>query len=146
MDKKIRETHVKNILRNCLAAGLVLMATAGAARAEDAEAAAPAMPSAAVIAQLALADQVIANGVERNDPLLIIAGVRLRSGITEEAAAVPAASMGNDDALAKAAELAADREDILGIIEDMKSETGRGDYYTSSGSYCYTVGSATVCY
>ena len=101
--------------------------------------------SPAVIEQYALADRLIAYGVERKDPLIILAAVKLRGSLVEESPALPKVPLTNDEALAAAGELARGAEDILGLIEDVKAEGSRGDYYTTGGSYCYTVGSATIC-
>ncbi len=100
--------------------------------------------SVAAVQQLALADNLIAIGVARKDPFLLIAAVRIRTGLTEDAATLQEDLKSNEDVLAKAAEFSAGREDVAALIEDIKAEGGRG-YYTGGGSYCYTAGSATIC-
>ena len=101
--------------------------------------------SVAAVQQLALADNLIAIGTARKDPLLLIAAVRVRTGLTPDAAPLSEKAETNEEVLAKAAEFSAGREDVVALIEDIKAEGSRGDYYTGGGSYCYTAGSATIC-
>lgn len=120
-----------------LTTGLSILAfalTLSTAQAEEpAATAAPISPAA--VEQIVLAQKLAAIGAARKDPLLLLAAAQLRASL--DAAPVPAGDTFEslDDMLATARELAAGREDIIGIADDIAAGSSRG--WQPGGSYCF---------
>lgn len=98
------------------------------------------------IQNMALAQQLAGMGVATSDPILLLAAARLASQVTvagaelsaRDASEAPTLGAGPmhsaDEMLAAARDLAGDRDDLLGLIEDAEAEGSRGSVY-GSGYY-----------
>lgn len=81
-----------------------------------------------------LSAQLYQAGVEAGDPVLILSAAKLRKGLNptkgtllaQGAAAGEGAPLGWEEMLAKAEELAAGDDAVLGLIEDTRAEGARG--------------------
>lgn len=95
-------------------------------------------PSPGLMQQALLSEQLIALGRERNDPVLMLAALRLRASLDDTIVA-PADSFTDKDSLLEAARAAAAGQDaLLGLIEDAASEKGR--------TFCYPSWGRTICF
>lgn len=120
------------ILKTSLIAA-ALTATPFAAVAQDDPA-----PTPGMMQQVMLSEQLIALGMERNDPVLMLAALRLRSSLDDTVVA-PAAEFTDKDTLLEAAQEAATGQEHLGyLLEDAAMEKGR--------MYCYPSWGRTICY
>ncbi len=131
-------------VRRRLTAGVAAMAmVAGAAGAAWAADGARSQSAAAVSVQtLAMAQRVAAYGIETGDPILLIAAARMARpfevrtsdivplGDTAEAQGKPLPAS-SDEMLEVARELAGDRADLIGLIEDIEAESSRGSVYAA---------------
>lgn len=100
-------------------------------------------PSPGAQEQIALSDQLIAIGIERKDPILVIAGAHLRDNLTNDPI-VPLATLPDKDALLEQAKaFAAGREDLVEMIDDIKAANSRGCYNWNggTGSFSCPIGS-----
>lgn len=96
--------------------------------------------SAAAIDQLALANQLISLGDQRNDPLLLIAGAKLQKTLSAEPLKLSDKSFKTADVLARAKEMAGDRADLTGLADDVSAMGTKGTkiYNYSNGYYTGT--------
>lgn len=78
-----------------------------------------------IVEQLDLASKLTNYGVERNDPLLLLAAARVIATVASDPAA-PAPAMSVDDLLAKAKTIAGDKGGIAALADEIASETSRG--------------------
>ncbi|MDF1854100.1 hypothetical protein [Pseudooceanicola sp.] len=95
-------------------------------------------PSPGLMQQVILSEELIALGKERNDPVLMLAALRLRASLDDSTVAA-ADAFTDKDALVEAAKAAAAGQDALLImIEDAATEKSRMFCYPSWGrSICY---------
>jgi hypothetical protein len=98
-------------------------------------------PAPEVLDQIVLSDRLIAAGAARSDPILILAGIKLRAG-PGDAMGNPSASITPREAAFAAARTAAvDDTAILGLIDDAEAEGSRRMPIccsnTYGGNYCY---------
>ncbi|GGL87826.1 hypothetical protein GCM10011534_07300 [Pseudooceanicola nanhaiensis] len=90
-------------------------------------------PSPGLMQQAVLSEQLIALGRARNDPVLMLAALRLRASLDDTGVA-PADSFTDKESLLEAARAAAAGQDaLLGLIEDAATEKGRTFCYPSWG-------------
>ena len=87
-----------------------------------------------IVEQLDLASKLTNYGVERNDPLLLLAAARLMTTVGPQAAA-SAPAMSAEDLIAKAKSLAGDDADIGALADAIAAESARGLCYGSGTVY-----------
>lgn len=115
-----------------LAAAISLFVVNGAF-AEEEKAPTPGMMSQAV-----LSEQLVAMGTERNDPILLIAALRLRATLDDKDYAIASAFTPKNELIAAAKTAAGMREDLKALIDDAAEEKNR--------RYCYPSWGRTICY
>ncbi|MEM1317541.1 MAG: hypothetical protein AAGF29_04690 [Pseudomonadota bacterium] len=84
-----------------------------------------AKPTPAQMEQIAMSEQLIALGKARKDAILVLAGIKLRSQLDGETAAVPTEMTSRDDAFAAAMEAAKGNDVLTGVVEDVQAEGSR---------------------
>ncbi|MWB77193.1 hypothetical protein GLS40_04070 [Pseudooceanicola sp. 216_PA32_1] len=95
-------------------------------------------PTPGMMQQVMLSEQLIALGMERDDPVLMLAALRLRASLDNTTVA-PAEAFTDKDTLIGAAKAAAAGQDgLLSLIEDAETEKSR--------MYCYPSWGRTICY
>ncbi|MEF3048321.1 hypothetical protein [Pseudotabrizicola sp. L79] len=111
------------------------LATAFPSFAEDAA------PTAAVLEQIVLSEQLIAAGIARKDPVLILAAIRLRADLGGDMGTPGGEVTSKEAALAAARDAAGDDAALLALVEDAATEGTRRmqicSNYTYGGNYCY---------
>ena len=111
------------------------LATAFPSFAEDAA------PTAAVLEQIVLSEQLIAAGIARKDPVLILAAIRLRADLGGDMGTPGGEVTSKEAALAAARDAAGDDAALLALVEDSATEGTRRmqicSNYTYGGNYCY---------
>jgi hypothetical protein len=129
--KKIKGKTMKSFL---LTAAL-MTAIAAPALAQDAG------PSTAVLDQIVMSEKLIAAGTARNDAILILAGIKLRSGLGDDMGTLPAETVSKETAFAAARTAATGDEVLLGMIDDVEAEGSRRmpicSTNTYGSNYCY---------
>lgn len=96
--------------------------------------------SPVVVAQMNLANKLIALGDARKDPLLLIAAAKIRKSLGGEAAELPGQLSTSSDLLARAKTLAAGNNELTGIIDDIAATRSKG-----YGEDCNGLHHGTVC-
>ena len=86
------------------------------AMAVQVQAADEAVLSPAAMEQLALAEKLIALGRTNNDPLLLIAAAQIRNTVSDEPVGLPG----------ERTSLAGDRQDLIGIADDIAAARSKG--------------------
>ncbi|WP_108483206.1 hypothetical protein [Oceaniglobus ichthyenteri] len=81
--------------------------------------------SPAVLDEIAMSEHLIALGQARGEPVLVLAGIRLRATLGGAAAAPGDALTSREDAFALAKELAAGDPSLTDVITDAETETSR---------------------
>ena len=90
-----------------------------------------------IVEQLDLASTLANYGLERKDPLLLLAAARLMKTITPDGA--PSASaLGADELIEKAKEIAGPDSEIEALADDIAAESSRG--------LCYGPGTVYGCF
>ncbi|MEM6303541.1 MAG: hypothetical protein AAF744_02415 [Pseudomonadota bacterium] len=98
------------------------------------------VPNPAVLEQIALSEQLMAIGQDRNDALIILAAIKLRANLQEDALPQSADALTDRDAAFAAARAAAANDPaLLGIVEDVNALNSRGTCvkYLYGPTYCY---------
>lgn len=95
--------------------------------------------SPVVVAQLDLANKLIALGDERKDPLLLIAAAKIQKNLGGEAVDLPSRFNSSKDILARARALAAGNNDLTGIIDDIAATRSKGYREDCNGLHHGTV-------
>jgi len=90
-----------------------------------------------IVEQLDLASTLANYGLERRDPLLLLAAARLMKTITADSAPV-APAIGADELIEKAKEIAGSESDIEALADDIAAESSRG--------LCYGPGTVYGCF
>jgi hypothetical protein len=108
------------IARIALAAGVLAATLTGPALAQEKQALTP-----GIVEQLDIVSKLTNYGIERKDPLLLLAAARLVTTIAPEAAASTGA-LGADELIAKAKELGGGKAEIGTLADDIASESSRG--------------------
>lgn len=118
-----------------LTAALTAIAIGFAVPAAEAEQAPTAPISPAAVEQIVLAQKLVALGVARKDPLLLLAAAQLRGGLDQTPIPETETFVSLDEILASAKQFAQGREDLLAIADDISAGTSRG--WQPGGSYCF---------
>lgn len=87
-----------------------------------------------IVEQLDLASKLTNYGIERNDPLLLLAAARIMATIGPEAAA-STPPLSADDLIGKAKAIANGNAEIAKLADEIASETSRGLCYGSGTVY-----------
>ncbi|OWU83624.1 hypothetical protein ATO6_17325 [Oceanicola sp. 22II-s10i] len=120
-------------MKTLIASTLISAALAAPLAAQDDPA-----PTPGMMQQVMLSEELIALGMERNDPVLMLAALRLRASLDDTTFA-PGAEFTDKDTLVEAARAAAaGQEGLLTMIEDAATEKSR--------LYCYPSWGRTICY
>lgn len=114
-------------------AALLVTATALPLAAQDEPA-----PTPGMMQQVMLSEELIALGLARNDPILMLAAMRIRSSLDDDTIAMTTAFTDKEALLDAARAAAAGQDDLLGLIEDAATEKGR--------TFCYPSWGRTICY
>lgn len=122
-----------NLMKKILLATAIGLFAMNGAFAEDEKAPTPGMMSQAI-----LSEQLVAMGTERNDPLLLIAALRLRATLDDKDYSIASAFTTKDDLIAAATNAAGSREDLKALIDDVSDEKSR--------MFCYPSWGRTICY
>lgn len=125
-----------NRIRNTAAlatAAFGLLAGAPLCQAGDS---APALTPAA-IEQMNLANQLIALGEARKDPLLLIVAAKIQKSLGAEAPALPKDSTESKTLLDNARKYAAGRKDLIGLVDDVAAEKSKDCTYCTSADKKY---------
>lgn len=102
-----------------------------------APAAAQEAPTTAMMDQIVLSEKLIAIGKARNDALLILAAIRLRSTL-DGANAEPGAELtSRDDAFAAARQAAASDQALAEIVKDVEAAGSRRMPICARNGVCY---------
>jgi hypothetical protein len=96
------------------------------ATAVQVHAAEEAVLSPAAMEQLALAEKLIALGRANNDPLLLIAAAQIRNTVSDEPVGLPDERTPQAALLDEAKSLARDRQDLIGIADDIAAARSKG--------------------
>ncbi|MEM6660655.1 MAG: hypothetical protein AAF666_00630 [Pseudomonadota bacterium] len=128
---------MKKLVVNALvSAALVGPAAFGPALAED-----PPLPSPGVMSQVMLSEQLVAIGMDRNDPILLLAAMRLRGALDDKMYSAGDQFTGEEAMLEAAKAAAAGQDDMMGLIEDAAAEKSRRNCFPYPTSYgvrlCY---------
>jgi len=95
-------------------------------------------PGPGTMQQIMLSEDLIALGLARNDPILMLAALRLRATLDEDTIAMATEFTDKASLLDAARAAAAGQDALLGLIEDAATEKGRGFCYPSWGRLiCY---------
>lgn len=125
-------THIrKNGTLAVVAFGLLTGATL--CRADDA---APAL-TPATIEQMNLANQLIAMGEARKDPLMLIVAARLQKTLGMDVPHLPKQGVQTKELLENAKKYAAGRKDLLGLADDVAAEKSKDCTYCTSADKAY---------
>ncbi len=95
-------------------------------------------PSPGMMQQVMLSEELIALGMERNDPVLMLAALRLRATLDDTTVAAGAEFTEKDSVIEAAREAATGQDALLMMIEDAANEKGR--------LYCYPSWGRRICY
>jgi hypothetical protein len=95
--------------------------------------------SPAVVAQLNLANKLIALGDARKDPLLLIAAAKIQKNLGGDAPELPSRLSSSSDILARAKTFAAGNNDLTGIIDDIEATRSKGYREDCNGLHHQTV-------
>lgn len=116
-------------INSIVAAGLLAAFAAQPALAQDKPVLTP-----GIVEQLDLASKLTNYGLERSDPLLLLAAARLMTTVAPDAAASQPA-LGAEELIGKAREMAGGKEAIGVVADDIESEVSRGLCYGSGTVY-----------
>jgi hypothetical protein len=124
-----------NTMKSFLLTAALITAIAAPALAQDTG------PSAAVLDQIVISEKLIAAGTARNDAVLILAGIKLRSGLGDDMGTLPAETISKEAAFAAARTAATGDDAMLGMIDDVEAEGSRRmpicSTNTYGSNYCY---------
>lgn len=122
-------------MKSILLAAAFVTAIAAPGQAQDAA------PNAAILDQIVLSEKLIAAGTARKDPILILAGIKLRDDLGGDMGTMAAEITSKEAAFAAARDAAAGDEGLIGLIDDTETEGSRRmkicSSYTYGGNYCY---------
>jgi len=90
-----------------------------------------------IVEQIDLAAKLTNYGMERNDPVLLLAAARLIATVAPDAAA-PATAMSAEDLVAKAKAIAGGKAEVATLADQIASEIPRG--------LCYGPGTVYGCF
>ena len=110
-------------------AAIAVSLTAGQAAAEDKPQLTP-----GIVEQIDLASKLTNYGVERNDPLLLLAGARLIATVSPEPAA-PAPALSAAELVEKAKAIAGGKGEVAALADQIASEIPHGLCYGSGTVY-----------
>ncbi len=108
---------------------VVVAALVAPALAQDSKALTP-----GIVEQLDLASKLTNYGMERNDPILLLAAARLMTTVSPEGVEAQPA-MGAADLIAKAKEISGDNGSVTTLADEIESEVSRGLCYGSGTVY-----------
>lgn len=91
----------------------------------------------AVMAEVAMAEQLLALGKARGEPMLILAAVRLRDTLGQGTAPMADSLSSRDDAIAAARDAAKGDPALLGVIADVEAEGSRRMCIYARNGVCY---------
>ncbi len=95
-------------------------------------------PSPGMMQQALLSEELIALGMERNDPILMLAALRLRATLDDTTVSAGGAFTDKKTVIAAAKKAAAGQDQLLMLIEDAEIEKGR--------LFCYPSWGRKICY
>lgn len=95
-------------------------------------------PTPGVLQQVMLSEQLIALGRERNDPVLLLAALRLRASLDDTVTTLPAEFTDKASVIGAARAAAAGQDALLSLVEDAETEKSR--------TFCYPSWGRTICY
>lgn len=95
-------------------------------------------PSPGFMQQVMLSEDLIALGMERRDPILLLAALRLRATLDDTTVAAGSEFTDKETVLEAAKAAAAGQDALLGLIEDAATEKGR--------TFCYPSWGRKVCF
>lgn len=130
---------MKMALRKAYVIGAILALGSQAIYSQEQKPESPGL-TPAVVAQLNMANKLIALGDARKDPLLLIAAAKIQKNLGVESADLPPQDNATKSVLERAKSLSAGRKDLIGIIDDilaMRSKSSRED--------CNGMHKSTVC-
>jgi hypothetical protein len=101
-----------------------------------------ASPNPSVLEQISMSEKLLALGKERNDAVLILAAIRLRSNLQEAQLPAPANELtSREDAFAAAMEASTGDPALNELVKDIEASQSRRmpicTNYTYGRNYCY---------
>ena len=117
-------------MKNLLIAASLTVLTMGAAQAENAM-------TPAIVGEIAMAEDMIALGTARGEPLMVLAGIRLMSTLGGEMGAPGVYSPRSEAAFAAARAAAAGDKAMLAIVDDVDAEGARRMPICARNGFCY---------
>ncbi|MEM1162168.1 MAG: hypothetical protein AAGJ28_14630 [Pseudomonadota bacterium] len=91
----------------------------------------------AVMAEVAMAEELVAMGMARKEPLMILAAIRMRATLGADTGATGDGFTSLDDAIAAAKEMATGDDAMMGLIEDVAAESSRRMCIYARNGVCY---------
>lgn len=89
-----------------------------------------------------MAERLAALAEARNDPLLMLAALRMRSTLDDTAMPTPQGSSTTEESAACAKSMASGNDTMTAMIADVEAEVARG---SDNAGYCYCFGSSCSC-
>lgn len=120
-------------MKNIIIAATITLFSINGGFAEDEKAPTPGMMSQAIVSE-----QLVAMGTERNDPILLIAALRLRATLDDKDYSIASAFTSKSDLVEAAKKAAGTRANLNALIDDAAEEKSR--------RYCYPSWGRTICY
>ncbi len=102
-------------------AGIAMFTMSTSAHAQDAP-----LLSPAAMEQLVLANKLAALGEARQDPVLLMAAVRLRQGLSDDVVGLAGEGTATSDLIAKAKALAGDDKTAAAMADGLSAMSSRG--------------------
>lgn len=117
------------------AGSLALMMNIATCQADDGKAAPVLTPAA--IAQMDLANKLIALGEARKDPMMLIVAAKLQKTLGQEMPGLAKQGMETSAVLESAKKYAAGRKDLIGLADDVAAEKTKDCTYCTSADRAY---------
>ncbi|PYG27182.1 hypothetical protein [Pelagimonas varians] len=118
-------------MKTLLIAGVLTLSSALTVHAEEADL------TPQVMAQITMSEQLMALGTARDEPLLILAAMRLRATLDGPTAAPGDGFTTQKDMAAAAMKLAEGDDALTGIVEDVTAESARRMCIYARNGACY---------
>lgn len=118
-------------MKTLLIAGALVISTILPAHADDADL------TPAAMSQIAMSEALMAIGKARDEPLMILAAVRLRATLDGPIASTGTSLTSQEDMIAAAKKAAAGDEALLGVIDDVEASSSRRMCIYARNGVCY---------
>lgn len=118
-------------MKTILVAGIFALSSALSVQAEEADLTTDAM------SQIVMSEQLMALGLARGEPTMILAAMRLRATLDGPSAAPGAGFTTQEDMVAAALKLAEGDDALIGVIEDIAAQSSRRMCIYARNGACY---------